>query len=93
MAQRGEGRGERRTGVEQLVPSLMIASLSWMTAKLSAYAAMSVKPQPSALGKLQSKTRSGQVTEANALVNAVILVTEVLEERMHSIALYLWRRK
>jgi len=37
-------------------------------------------PRPGALHKLQCKNRSDQVTGANAPVQALILVVEVLEE-------------
>ncbi len=44
-------------------------------------------PRPEGLDKLQSKSRSDQVTEANTLVEALIFVAEVTEEGGHGLLL------
>src|SRR6266702_3165668 len=89
----GGGRRERRTGVEQLVPS-MIISMSFVNKRyLSACAEMSGTPRPSGLHRSQIKNRSGEVIAASALVEPGILVAEVLEEGGHRAALVAPPRK
>ncbi len=89
----GGGKRERRTGVEQLVPSTARSEVPRTIVHLSACAAMSGMPRPPGLHKLHSKSRSGRAMAANVLVKAGILVAEALEEGGHHLVLIPWPRK
>src|SRR6266702_364335 len=88
MQMRSPKGGGCRTGVEQLVPVTNRRSLLRMIRKFTACRAISGTPRPPALHKItKSEDASGRVTVANALVKAVILVAEVLEEGRHDLSL------
>ncbi len=88
-----EDTEERRTGVEQLVPNKATYPPLRTIMICCACVAMSGKPRPDSLHKLQSKKRSDRVAATDALVEAVMLVAKVVEEGGHDLVLVLWALK
>ena len=82
----GEGR-ERRTGAEQLVPSTSIKLPLRNIGIFIACVAILGMPRPEGPHKLQSKSRSDQVTGANTLVGALTFVAKATEEGGHCLLL------
>ncbi len=78
------GRRERRTGsTERLVPPTVHVFPLATIVKSRGCAAMSGKPRLEALDEPRSNNWSGQVTAANALVEAIIFAAKISEECGH----------